>query len=462
MSKGLVSFALNDRPAWPRDTRERILAAAARARLAPEPAGPLAVDPQAPSPSGWSSPRPAGAARRRPVLPRVHRRRGDRARRARPGPGAELVRDAAAEAAGYRALAADGRVDGVLLTDLRRDDDRLALLAAARAAGGHRSAGPTPGRRSPPSASTTPPGSRDVGRAPGRARTPPDRLRRPATAVMLHGRAAAPRFAPRRSPGTGWRPRAVVDTDFTPGGGRAATPRAARRAEPPTAVVYANDPMAMAGLAVAQRRGLRVPGRPLGDRLRRHRARRRTLHPALTTVGADPLAWGAAAAATLLLRLLDRRAGRRRSTCRRPLCSSAPRPTAPTRRPTGPHPHRPDRTTRTPTHRSTAPPTRRSRAPTHRTSSERWPPPRRPRARPRRLRRRRWRRLGSEAHDRGNGPDHHLVLQQPAGGGLGQGDGRGLERRAPRRAGHRPGDPGRQEHPRRSSAPPSPPAPRPA
>ena len=43
-------------------------------------------------------------------------------------------------------------------------------------------------------------------------------------------------------------------------------------------------------------------------------------------------------------------------------------------------------------------------------------------------------------------PDHHLVLQQRAGGAVGQGDGEPWNSGAPERADQGPGDPGRQEH----------------
>ena len=62
----------------------------------------------------------------------------------------------------------------------------------------------------------------------------------------------------------------------------------------------------------------------------------------------------------------------------------------------------------------------------------------------RRLRRLRGR-LVLQGGSQARGPDQDLVLQQPGGGRLGQGDGQRLERRAPEREGDRPGDPGRQE-----------------
>jgi DNA-binding LacI/PurR family transcriptional regulator len=97
----------------------------------------------------------------------------------------------------------------------------------------------------------------------------------------------------------------LVVSDFTAAGGAAATEQLLDLAEPPTAVVYANDLMAIAGLGVAHNRGLRVP-RDLsvtgfdGTELGMH------VHPPLTTVVTNPFAWGQAAA-RLLLTVTNRR-----------------------------------------------------------------------------------------------------------------------------------------------------------
>ena len=69
-------------------------------------------------------------------------------------------------------------------------------------------------------------------------------------------------------------------------------------------MIYANDPMAIAGLGVLHARGIGVPDDVSvvgfdGIELGRH------VFPALTTVEADPEAWGAAAAATLLALIAD-------------------------------------------------------------------------------------------------------------------------------------------------------------
>nr|WP_274388268.1 substrate-binding domain-containing protein [Salsipaludibacter albus] len=92
--------------------------------------------------------------------------------------------------------------------------------------------------------------------------------------------------------------------DFTADGGAGATKRLFSTGRPePTAIVYANDLMAMAGLAALDRMGRSVPGDvsitgfddvPLAA----------YASPPLTTVTSDALGWGRAAA-RLLLEIVD-------------------------------------------------------------------------------------------------------------------------------------------------------------
>lgn len=97
---------------------------------------------------------------------------------------------------------------------------------------------------------------------------------------------------------------AVVEGDFTAAAGRDATAELLDRADPPTAIVYANDIMAIAGLSLARSRGLRVPedlsitGFDDTD-LSAH------LSPGLTTVATGALARGEAVA-RMLIDLIDR------------------------------------------------------------------------------------------------------------------------------------------------------------
>jgi DNA-binding LacI/PurR family transcriptional regulator len=94
-----------------------------------------------------------------------------------------------------------------------------------------------------------------------------------------------------------------VEADFTAAGGARATEELLDRPAPPTAILYSNDLMAMAGLAVANRRGIAVPhdlsivGYDDAE-LTAH------LHPPLSTVRTDAYQWGRAAATTLI-ELLD-------------------------------------------------------------------------------------------------------------------------------------------------------------
>jgi DNA-binding LacI/PurR family transcriptional regulator len=96
-----------------------------------------------------------------------------------------------------------------------------------------------------------------------------------------------------------------VEADFSAEAGATATRELLALPKPPTAVVYANDLMAMAGLAAAVRLGLTVPDQLSiagfdDTELAAH------LQPPLTTVTSDVIGWGRAAARRLL-DLIDER-----------------------------------------------------------------------------------------------------------------------------------------------------------
>lgn len=94
-------------------------------------------------------------------------------------------------------------------------------------------------------------------------------------------------------------PHLIVDGDFTAASGRARTAELLDRSPRPTAIVYANDVMAIAGLSLARSRGLRIPedlsltGFDDSD-LAAH------LSPGLTSVSTRADAVGAVAVRTLL------------------------------------------------------------------------------------------------------------------------------------------------------------------
>jgi DNA-binding LacI/PurR family transcriptional regulator len=298
VSKGAVSLALNGRPGVSEATRERIAAAAealgwrpsARAKALSESRalaiGLIVARSTSPLPAD-----PSFAA----LLAGVEDELGS----AGYALIVSVVADAQAEAETYRRLAHDGRVDGVLLTDARVDDPRDALVnelgleavvvgpsdarsALAGVAADERDALALAVR------ALAELGHRRIGHVAG----PPTLVQ---TTVRLEAWRAA--LAAAELPSG-----PVAGGDFTGEGGARATRRLLQRRDPPTAIVYASDLMAIAGLRVAGELGLRVPRDlsiigfddvPLAEHV----------HPPLTTIRQHPVAAGAAAARLLLQRL---------------------------------------------------------------------------------------------------------------------------------------------------------------
>ena len=207
-----------------------------------------------------------------------------------------VVPDAASEERAYRKLVTDDRVDGVFLTDLQRQDPRVQLLEQlglpAVLIGRLDQAVDLPSVNLDDTAGVASAaqhlldlGHRRIAYVSGDPQ-------------FLHARRRRAAFA-RTLRSAGLDGRCVIDTDFTMAAGAAATRALLDRAEPPTAIVYANDPMAIAGLGVLQSRRIDVPGEISivgydGTEAARH------VYPALTTIVADAELWGAAAATTLL------------------------------------------------------------------------------------------------------------------------------------------------------------------
>ncbi len=294
VSKGLVSYALNDRPGVSSGSRERILAAA--------------------SDLGWTpSVRARSLSTGRSFACGVVIGRSTDVIAADPffhsliagledvfsQSGQVLVLAVATpgrrEAETYRGLAEDRRVDGVVITDLRAADERIALVERL----GMKAV--TLGRpdvESPFSSVSVDDGAGIRSAVAHLAALGHRRVAHVAgPEAMLHGRRRAEAFLSAASD-AGLEP-VVVDTDFSAAEGAEATHRLLSRPDRPTAIVYSNDHMAVAGIGVAQRRGLRVPDdlsitgfddTELG----------RYVHPALTSVATDARAWGSAAARALL------------------------------------------------------------------------------------------------------------------------------------------------------------------
>jgi LacI family repressor for deo operon, udp, cdd, tsx, nupC, and nupG len=214
----------------------------------------------------------------------------------------EVVDGPEAERNAYQRLARDGRVDGVVIVDLRQDDPRFALVREGGLA--FASLGWPPERTTMPvlvydeSQAITDVakhlialGHRRIAQVTGPQANSPARLRR-----ELYQK----RFREQGIDGSSW-----VESDYTAAGGRAATERLLDTDPRPTAIVYSNDLMAVAGMSAAIARGLRVPDdvSVVGwDDI----AVAQYLHPALSTVAQHPFDDGRLAA-TLLLEAIDGR-----------------------------------------------------------------------------------------------------------------------------------------------------------
>lgn len=295
VSKGAVSFALNGKPGVATDTRERILAVARDLGWAPSLRG-RALSVSRALAVGLviaRSPETLGAdpffASFITGIETVLSERGYALM-------LQLVSDERSEHESYRRLAASGRVDGVFLTDMRVDDLRLQLLddldLPSVMIGPSRGHGP----RSSVSIDDQPGivaavehlvalGHRNIGHVAG-------------PAEFVHGvsRRAAWESA---ITDAGLTLGACITSDFSAQGGADATNQLLDLAEPPTAIVYANDLMAIAGMSTAIGRGVDIPGQlsitgfddsPLAA----------YLQPALTTARTDVVGWGRAAAYRLL------------------------------------------------------------------------------------------------------------------------------------------------------------------
>lgn len=208
----------------------------------------------------------------------------------------QMVPAGPAEEASYRRLAGEGRVDGVFLSDLRTNDPRIALLQQLRL--------PAVTLNRPDIASPFPAVCVDDQAGITQAVEHLVKLGH----VWIAHVAGPPEFLHASSRRAAWasaleeaglEPGPVLVSDFTATGGSAATRQLLEARTPPTAIVYANDLMAIAGLAAAQRNGVRVPDDVSitgfdGVELASY------VHPPLTTVVTDPFSWGRSAAAVLL------------------------------------------------------------------------------------------------------------------------------------------------------------------
>lgn len=205
----------------------------------------------------------------------------------------------------YRKLAEGGRVDGVILTDVRHHDSRIALLRELKL--------PAVTLNRPEADSPFPAVSVDD--SVGIAAAVDHLLTLGHTRIAQVG--GGQEYIHGRSRRRAWEAALTragldadlfVEADFTAAGGVAATADLLRRADRPTAIVFANDLMATAGQSYAQSLGLRVPhdlsvvGFDNADFTQ-------YLNPPLTTISTEPMLWGSVAAQVLLNQLNGVRPG---------------------------------------------------------------------------------------------------------------------------------------------------------
>ncbi|MET0780868.1 MAG: LacI family DNA-binding transcriptional regulator [Microbacterium sp.] len=295
VSKGLVSFALNGRPGVNVATRDRILTVAAELGWSPDVRA-RSLSTNRSFALGLVLQRDTQIVAGDPFFPAFI---AGVERELSPAGQALVLASVATgplEADTYRKLAAERRVDGVFLADLRAADERLALvesLGLSAVTLGH------PDVDSPFPAVTVDDvdgvistvdhlvglGHRSLAHVAG-------------SSGMLHARRRRAAFESAcLARGVAYR---VVDTDFSARQGGEATWALIEDAERrPTAITYSNDVMALAGIAVAQRSGLSVPS-DLSIAGFDDSDIARYVYPSLTSVATDAVEWGAAAARALL------------------------------------------------------------------------------------------------------------------------------------------------------------------
>ncbi|MGI5445882.1 LacI family DNA-binding transcriptional regulator [Streptomyces sp. CA-243310] len=322
VSESAVSFALNDRPGVSEDTRARVRRIAEELGWQPNSAA-RALSGERSGAVGLVLARPAHTLGVESFFLRLVSGVQEVLSAGRIALLFQVVEDVDAECAVYRRWWAERRVDGVIVVDPRIDDPRPELLAGLGLPAVMVGGPDVPGSDSAGSDPSDPAAARAVPPAVPSARRPSTIRADDAAAMIqvlehLHGLGhrrithlaglpglahTARRTASLRtwSEGRGLGPDRVrsVVTDYSDAEGAAATRRVLAEPEPPTALVYDNDVMALAGLAVAAELGIAVPGR-LSIVAWDDSALCRVTHPRLTALVRDTAAFGRLAAEELL------------------------------------------------------------------------------------------------------------------------------------------------------------------
>jgi DNA-binding LacI/PurR family transcriptional regulator len=294
VSKGAVSYALNGRPGVSDRTRERILAIARELGWYPNRAA-RALSAARADACGLVLARPANALALEPFFMEFIAGVESELSARSMALTIQLVRDTAAEIEVYRRWWGEHRVDGVLVVDLRVDDprvDELVRLGLPAVVVG----GPVAGGLLP--AVWHDEGSVVVEAVRYLAALGHDRIAQVSGVPdFVHTIQRADAFR-RAMKDLGLEP-VVVSTDYSPESTARETRRLLVSPEPPTAIIFDSDLLAVTGLGVAQQMGFAVPEElsiiGWDDSLISQ-----VVHPPLTAITRDISAFGILATKQLL------------------------------------------------------------------------------------------------------------------------------------------------------------------
>ncbi|MGA5700497.1 LacI family DNA-binding transcriptional regulator [Peterkaempfera bronchialis] len=254
VTKGAVSFALNGKPGVSEATRSRILAIAEEVGWQPNSAARALSDGRAGA-FGLVIDRPAPSLGVEPFFMQLIS--GIQAELSRGGVALlfTLAEDVQAQVAVYREWWASHRVDGVFLVDVHIGDPRIAALEELQL--------PAVVIGSPAASGRLPAVWNDerdgvrlaVEHLAGLGHRSVARVSGPAELLHTRQRNAAFDAVTAEFGLTA----TTVEADYTGELGAAATLGLLDSADPPTAILYDNDLMAVSGLSAAQQRGVRVP-----------------------------------------------------------------------------------------------------------------------------------------------------------------------------------------------------------
>lgn len=294
VSKGSVSYALNGNPGLSEPTRQRILAVAAEAGWQPNRAA-RALSASRSGACGLALARPARTLAYEPFFSKLLSGIEAELSARQVSLMLQIVEDVEAEAVALRRWWAERHVDGVLLVDLRVEDPRVPqveqLHLPAVIVGGPGATGTVPYF---PGNDTS--GIRQiVDHLVALGHTRIDRVAGSNAFACTRVRNQVLEEALAEAGASG----RVLPTDYTSSDGADATRKLLAAKRRPTAIIYDNDIMAVAGLGVAQELGILVPNElsvvSFDDSILCE-----VVRPSLTACARDVEAYGGRAACALL------------------------------------------------------------------------------------------------------------------------------------------------------------------